>query len=70
MENFIMTDKEKNTISGLFHIERGGGPTGGKLSAIIEISDMTPLDVSRIQGTIERLSEEIIHGLCMHIFNR
>lgn len=66
MENTIVTDLKKGTISGTFHVERGGGHSGGSLVATIVLNDMTPGDIGNIQELIQSISKDIIHGIAIH----
>lgn len=67
MKNMVITDKEKNTISGVFHIEREATiGSKWKMKATIEISDMPPSDFARIHKLSESISEELVYGLCLH----
>jgi len=70
MENSITIDKENKTISGTFRIERGGGHIGGKMTATINISDMSPLDFSSINEMVESLAKDLIYGICIKAINQ
>lgn len=69
MKNSVVINHEKGTISGTFHIQRGGC-NAGNLTATIEMRDMTPSDLERINEMTESLAKDIISGVARCAINQ
>ena len=68
MENEISSNSDTQTISGKFHF-KFGDEKSGVLTAKIELCDMTPQMVSRIQSLTKNMEQEILYGIALHAVN-
>ncbi|MDF2722110.1 MAG: hypothetical protein K0Q59_1785 [Paenibacillus sp.] len=70
MQNTVITDSEKGTISGVFHVLLPGSQHEGSFLASITISGMTPEDCSNIHEKMATVANELIRGIARHAVNR